>query len=244
MSGPNAGDRPIGRLEGRLLRWLGREAVVSEVKTLSADFRLITLTGEALREVAWQPGQKVQVSVSGMRVARTYTPLDWDSERGTTRLLAWLHGEAPGSAWVRAAKVGDPCPLFGPRRSIDVPHDARELVVFGDETALGLAYALAASRPDRGTTCLFESSDIAQMTVVAARFGLGASHIVPRTADESHLTALQERLSEPAIRSATFVLAGRAPAIQIISRSLKVLGVPTSRLKVKAYWAPGKTGLD
>jgi len=40
------------------------------------------------------------------------------------------------------------------------------------------------------------------------------------------------------------VLTGKAQSIQYVSRALKIAGVGSSRIKAKAYWAPGKTGLD
>jgi hypothetical protein len=43
---------------------------------------------------------------------------------------------------------------------------------------------------------------------------------------------------------ATFVLTGKASTIQRIRQSLKQQAVPTGRILTKAYWAPGKTGLD
>ncbi|CUS43889.1 hypothetical protein MGWOODY_Smn725 [hydrothermal vent metagenome] len=40
------------------------------------------------------------------------------------------------------------------------------------------------------------------------------------------------------------MLTGRAPAIRRIVTVLKAAGVSSSRLRTKAYWAPGKVGLD
>ena len=41
-----------------------------------------------------------------------------------------------------------------------------------------------------------------------------------------------------------FVLTGQAQSIQRISRALKAAGVGSARILAKAYWAPGKAGLD
>ncbi|KGB24904.1 hypothetical protein ApDm4_1195 [Acetobacter pomorum] len=43
---------------------------------------------------------------------------------------------------------------------------------------------------------------------------------------------------------AVFVLTGNASTIQRLRQNLKSRGVPPTRLIAKAYWAPGKTGLD
>jgi NADPH-dependent ferric siderophore reductase len=47
-----------------------------------------------------------------------------------------------------------------------------------------------------------------------------------------------------AAAGASFILTGKATSIQRLQRALKAQGVPRSRLLTKAYWAPGKTGLD
>jgi NADPH-dependent ferric siderophore reductase len=47
-----------------------------------------------------------------------------------------------------------------------------------------------------------------------------------------------------AASGAHFVLTGKASSIQHAGRVLKAVGVASSRVKTKAYWAPGKIGLD
>lgn len=80
-----------------LLKWLMRPARVAAVETLSPHFWLVDLEGEALRDVAWAVGQKVQVAMGTGLTARTYTPMSWDADRGATRILAFSHGDGPGS---------------------------------------------------------------------------------------------------------------------------------------------------
>jgi hypothetical protein len=40
------------------------------------------------------------------------------------------------------------------------------------------------------------------------------------------------------------VLSGKATSIQRLSKQLRQLGISRGRLQTKAYWAPGKAGLD
>ena len=40
------------------------------------------------------------------------------------------------------------------------------------------------------------------------------------------------------------VLSGKASSIQAVTRRLRALGVARRSIHAKAYWAPGKTGLD
>ena len=68
--------------------------------------------------------------------------------------------------------------------------------------------------------------------------------LVERVAGEAHLGAVATQTSSLAAGGAHFVLTGKAQSIQHVSRALKTAGVGSSRIKAKAYWAPGKTGLD
>jgi NADPH-dependent ferric siderophore reductase len=47
-----------------------------------------------------------------------------------------------------------------------------------------------------------------------------------------------------AIRGGSVVLTGRALAVQQLRQHLKTLNIDRSRVMTKAYWAPGKMGLD
>ena len=79
---------------------------------------------------------------------------------------------------------------------------------------------------------------------VLEAIGLGDATLVERVAGEAHLGAVAAEISSRAAAGAHFVLTGKAQSIQHVSRALKTAGVGSSRIKAKAYWAPGKTGLD
>lgn len=115
--------------------------------------------------------------------------------------------------------------------------------MFGDETSFGLASALQESRQADGASYVFEVSDAAEASPVLAAIGLGIAALIARGAEDSHLAAVEAELLRYSA-SAHFVLTGKASSIQRISRALKAAGVATSRMRTKAYWAPGKTGLD
>lgn len=226
-----------------LLRWLMRPARVTCVEVLSEHFRLVDLEGEALSGVAWTVGQKLQISMGTGLTARTYTPMSWDPERGRTRLLAFAHGDGPGSRWAEALREGDVCQFFGPRRSLDLSNLDAPAVLFGDETSFGLAAALSAI-PELRVRCIFEATDIAESRPVLEAIGLGDALVIARVTDDAHLAATAVEVAAHAASGAHFVLTGKARSIQHMSRVLKTEGVGSSRVKAKAYWAPGKVGLD
>lgn len=232
-----------GRVTRTLLGWLMRPAQIVGITTLSPRIRLIDLAGDALRDIDWTAGQKIQMSTGAGLTTRTYTPMAWDAERGTMRLLAFSHGAGPGSRWAADVRQGDMCRFFGPRRSLDLAEVEGSIVLFGDETSFGLGAAL---RDAMGSdaSCVFEVSDAVAARPVLERIGIGDATVIERVTDDAHLAAAADRLSRRAASDACFVLTGKASSIQHIGRALKTRGVGSSRIKAKAYWAAGKTGLD
>lgn len=233
-----------GFVEARLLKWLTRAAVVSSVETLTPHFRLVDLQGEALKDHVWTPGQKTQVQLGGF-VSRTYTPMSWDNDRGATRFLAYLHGDGPASRWAGALKTGDEVLMFGPRGSLDLSSVATPLVLFGDETSFGLAHALAASGAG-DIAFLFEATSIAESETALAALGISNAGLVARKAEDAHMDEVEAVLLQTvaARNPQQFVLTGRSVSIQRLNRALKGRGFTSAQIKSKAYWAPGKTGLD
>ncbi|SDH63939.1 MULTISPECIES: siderophore-interacting protein [unclassified Duganella] len=223
-----------GRIELALQKIFTRSAQVLEVEDVGGSFRLVTLGGDALRDAAWTPGDKIQVMLGGW-VQRTYTPIDWDGELGRMRFLVYLHGDAPGTQWARSLRAGDSCAFFGPRKSIRLAPAASPVILFGDETSLGLGAALSAQAT---TYMLFEAGEHVRAAV--DRLGL------PNAGIESDPRALAAQMAAllQAHPDADIVLTGKAGAIQQMTRLLHQHGTAAKRRQSKAYWAPGKTGLD
>lgn len=239
---PPTMQRRAGRLESALLKLFTREARAVQVEQLGPAFRLVTLGGPALRGVAWTPGDKLQIQLGGW-VQRTYTPVDWDADLGRVRILAYLHGDGPGARWARTLRQGDACLLFGPRKSIRLAWPEEPAVVFGDETSLGLAAALSGQAPPR---MVFEVSALADTTPVIARLGLDRASLCARLDGGEHFNELDAHMAA-ALRAhpgAEIVLSGQAGSIQHMSRLLRQHGAQAGPRHSKAYWAPGKTGMD
>ena len=233
-----------GFFERTVTRLLMRPAKVSAVVDLSPNFRLIDFEGEALRDCKWEPGDKVQIKMDGGLSTRTYTPIEFDQKAGTTRILAYCHDQGPGSRWARSTTPGEERQLFGPRTSLSLAGLPSRTVLFGDETSIGLAIALQRSSA-RGADhrIVIEANDREETAVILDRFGLAAT-LVQREPDESHGDALVAGVMEHVESDNVFILSGHAPSIQKVSRAIKAANIPTRRIRTKAYWAPGKTGID
>jgi len=232
-------------LEAAVQKVFTRRARVVAVEDLNAMFRIITIEGDALRKVDWTPGDKIQIQLGGW-VQRTFTPVAWDAVEGRTRILAYMHGDGPGARWAREARAGDDCVLFGPRKSIDGTKPG-PVVLFGDETSFGLAVALsstiAGSHP---VEMLFEISTLAESQPVIEHLGLGKLHASVRAENDAHLVEVEDQVRAllEAHQPMQFVLTGKSTSIQRIRQWLRQYGVTSSQFQNRAYWAPGKEGLD
>jgi NADPH-dependent ferric siderophore reductase len=233
-----------GRLTKALLRLLMKRATVVAAEWLADRFRLITLEGPALAGVEWTPGQKVQIAMGSIFVPRTYTPIEWNAAAGRTRILGYSHGDGPGSAWLLGLQPGDECDVTGPRSSLDVSRVAGPLAVFGDETSIGLAHALVHQNPARPVSCRFEVGDVERCQAVTARLGLDDAVLFGRPDNDAHLKKMEAGLPVLAEAGTTFVLTGKAQTIQRLRQALKRRAAPAARIVAKAYWSPGKKGLD
>lgn len=231
-----------GLIERAFTRLLMRPAQVTNVEALEADFRLITLQGEALKRCAWSPGDKVQIKLDGGLQTRTYTPIELDARNGSMRILAYCHGDGPGSEWMSNASIGEMRSLFGPRGSLDLQNLASCTVLFGDETSFALAVALQREEP--GLRCVFEVVSPMRARRALDALGIERARLIERRTDDSHLDEAFDSIRRNAETRTSFVVTGRAPAVQRIGRAIKAEGLATGPLRIKPYWAPGRTGLD
>ena len=234
-----------GPLETAVLKLFTRAARVLDVEDIGDAFRIVTLGGDALRDVAWTPGDKIQLQLGGW-TQRTYTPMGWDAESGRTRILAYLHAGGPGAQWARTLRRGDACTVFGPRKSIRLAAPQAPIIVFGDETSLGLAAALADQMSAPTVLGLFEVTRPTDAEAVVHRLQLQGAVLCTRLANDGHFNELETRMSAllQAHPTAHIVLTGQAGAIQRIGKLLKRRDIAAGRRHSKAYWAPGKTGMD
>ena len=223
---------PKGFLAGLMDRILFRHGTVTRVEPLGAHFTRIDVAGPELEGIELTPGDKVQLFVSGE--LRTYTPVKWSASEGTTWFLGYRHGTGtPAATWLSTVKTGDPLALFGPRASVNVTAEAGPLVVAGDETSLALTASLAAHRSD--VSAVLEGGDPEDLASVGRALQVPALTAVPRGDVAAMTAALRTHLEAGAF----VIFTGNAKTIQALQKSL-----PRHRAKTRAYWAPGKRGLD
>jgi ferric-chelate reductase (NADPH) len=233
--------RKPGIIGKALIKLMMRDARVSASEALGSRFRLITLEGEELRNVAWTAGEKIQVSLGSAFTNRTYTPFNWDAAAGTTQILVFAHGDGPGSDWARNLKTGDRCHVFGPRRSLDTGALPDDLTVFGDETSIAIVKALQDARGRGVTRAALEVDSINEVEPVITALALKNTQLIERARHESLIRAVESQAGD---LDGGFVLTGKAQSIHNVRGDLRALGISPRNIMTKAYWAPGKRGLE
>jgi NADPH-dependent ferric siderophore reductase len=225
----------MSSVKGKLLRLgaalLGR-ASVTECAEVGGEFRRITLGGAATRPA---PGTKLQLLLPSDDV-RTYTPIA-SGDNGAMVLLAWKHAGGPGARWASEVVVGSQVHFAGPQRSLDLPKGP--VVIVGDETSVAVAASYAAERPGQ-VHAILEGRSPEALRSAADSVGLRPAHVAARGDVNGLVEAIvSAHASSP---SATVGLTGGSELIVAVRAGLRSRGIRS--IKTKAYWIPGKTGLD
>lgn len=238
---------PIQQLvTSTVTRMLFRSSVVSKAIPLSGHFRLIEIEGNRLKDVAWTPGQKVQIHLGNL-VCRTYTPIEWDPTKGRMSFVAFLHGHGPGSDWAASLAEGEACQILGPRSSLDLAQPKRETIFFGDETSIGAAVAHQRRSQDATQNkYVFEVSSLPESQEVVRRLKLQQAKLIVKAQSGEHLSEVEQEIATAARMTprSQWIFTGNAQSIQNIRRSLRNRPLASHQLSTKAYWAHGKKGLD
>jgi len=135
-------------------------------------------------------------------------------------------------------------------------------IFFGDETSMAAAYALqSCARADARHRYVLEVTSAADAKRVVDSLGLRDVTLYQRTAEGEHLDGVVRKLMQSTGRDfegscdsdktdksggrvAQWIFTGQAQSIQRVQKGLRELGVEVRRSKVRAYWSPGKTGMD
>lgn len=229
----------IKKALSKLIQPMLREARVERVTDVAKRFRRIDLEGDALRGPRCAAGDKLQVMVDGD--FRTYTPFAFDGAAGRLSLLAFLHESGPGARWAGAVEAGARVHVFGPRGSVPLAELPSPVVLVGDETSIAVGRAL--DELGKGGAVVFEVEDVDAARAAAEAIGLGGARFVARFDGEGHVETLWSAVKDALKPTGSLVLTGKAQTIQSL-RSLSRRDATGLTQKNKAYWAPGKRGLD
>jgi NADPH-dependent ferric siderophore reductase len=223
-----------------------KELAVDDIRDVAPHFRRLRVSAPWLRTTTVAAGDKLQIMIleSG---PRTYTPFSHDASAGTIELLAYVHGDTPGAAWVRDLRTGARFRAFGPRGSLALSSLNGPVVLFGDETSFAIAVALQQVRgANDALSFVFECSAPEEAERVLSDLGLSQHSVIARQPARAHLNAVESEIRAALAQhpNAHLVLTGHAQMIQAIRAAFKSQPAAYTDQKVKAYWADGKRGLD
>jgi ferric-chelate reductase (NADPH) len=238
MTGVVEGRKP-GAAQRLMVRLMMQKAEVLANEAVSDQFRVIRLGGGSLTGTKWRPGDKIQVNQGGFFSARSYTPFSWNAEAGTCELLVWAAGQGPGADWATRVRPGEACDFF-PLNPGVMAEAAERIALFGDETSIATAAALAGHHGE--LHAIIECAGPAACGEVLK--GLSVRHDVFRRAPaDAHLDAVLVSLATASPAFDRVILTGKAGSIQTVYRSLRMAPL-AAKVVAKPYWAAGKTGLS
>lgn len=233
----------------KLPKWLGdtmevmfrsylHEITVAAAWSPAPNLRVVRFSGD-LHKAGFTAGDVMRFRVTETEF-RHYTISHFHREEGMFEVYFYLHGKGPGSQWAAALQPGDTMKALGPAGHLHFQPGSLFHVVFGDETAVGLAKAIQEAALQRSQECasLIEMSERWELDeeTVPADPEAPARHAIIRlnTWLEVYRAALPET---------TFYLAGRAKSIQAVRDHLRGRGISKSRIITEPYWSEGKRGL-
>ena len=218
-----------GRIVRLLSGWVLERGAVVSVQGVG-NFQRLLLRCDV---PAFSAGKKVQLLLPSDDV-RTFTPIP--SPEGLL-LLGWKHGSGPAARWLADVRAGDELPFLGPQRSLEL--DAGPVVVVGDETSVAVAATFAAERPGQ-VHAIFQADAASDVRDAAASVGLREVVVVARGDTAATLEAVTRPLST--FPNACVALTGGSELVAGVRNALRNSGV--RNIKTKAYWIPGRAGLD
>lgn len=223
----------MSSIKGKLVRLFSHvaleRATVVSAEPIGGFQRLLLRTNVR----AIPAGTKVQLLLPSDDV-RTYSPI---ASPDGMLLLGWLHASGPGARWMANAQPGDVLPFVGPQRSLQL--DAGPVVLVGDETSVAVAASFAVERPGQAYA-IIQSQGLGDVREAATSVGLSQIDVLKRGDTAATVEAVKARLAQTP--NAAVALTGGSELIVAVRDALRRAGV--RNLKSKAYWIPGRTGLD
>ena len=227
--------RRVERVRHELKR---RQITVTQVETLTPNFRRITFSDDSLSDfVSASFDDHIKVFVDDAR--RDYTPRRFDNATRELVIEFALHGEGPAAEWAAHAAPGQVLDIGGPKGSMIVPLDYDWHLLVGDETAFpAVARRLEELPAGARAVVILQAADAADRRV----FDSPAHVELTWVETDAQLLAAVRALALPAGDGYAWC-AGEASCMAALRRELvDVKGHPREAIRAAAYWKRGATG--
>ncbi|WP_296666700.1 siderophore-interacting protein [Demequina sp.] len=223
-------------------------ATVASIERMSP--RMVRLSLALDQPAAWTstgcPDEFVHVEVAADavepdgRASRHYTVSGLTV--GGFRLEAFLHGDGPGAAWARDARVGDRVRVSAPKAYYRVPDDARARILCGDATALpAIARILAEAGAGERFRVIVELPDLQDVRALPSAADVSVEW---RVGGNGHgASVLRDALVEvavaelqPGARSYVWVACESVHSRRIRQLLRREFALPVSHYRIVGYW--------
>jgi len=149
-----------------LAKQLMQQATITAVQRIAAHAYRLTLTGPALADWEYQPGQTLNVffglSAAGDAASlrkRTYSVWDYDAATASLELAVCTFSDGPGAQWAARCHPGDTVHFYGPGGKFMLDSSAAAYAFLGDISCLAHFYSLRRQVP----------TDVPVVSVIHAR---------------------------------------------------------------------------
>lgn len=230
----------LERIRKALRIFSPRLCKVSRTERIGTSLQRVRFEGEALKGLMpISPGQQISVLAEGVWPAggRNYSISDFAPDGSWVEVIAHLHGRGPGARSFANFAIGDSTQIWGPGGGFTFPNDGLSRVYVGDESAIGTFYSMLSHEPSSRAFCAVDSAEMASAVEAlqphfrcAIRI-LTSTHALER--DDVLLDALHDVLPQENRR---FILAGRTRTLHRLRTEILRIGVPSSRISVRAFW--------
>lgn len=215
---------------------------ISSIERLSPSLKRIQFKGD-FSKINFPVGAYIDFRVNATD-ARRYTVSHVDIENGILDLIVHLHGRGSGSQFMDSLKEGDVIDLNRPRSERNYyAKSAQRLLIFGDETSLGLACAFLPKLKQSGHHFLYYLELDDENWQVPEQLGLENFLVFPKDGSFQNEEWLNQLpiFQQPEWNEAHYVLTGNVRSAQAFKKAIK--HKTNGKIFLHGYWLEGKKGL-
>ena len=228
------------------------KATISYKTQLNPTTYHIQLHGEALKKANYIPGYFVRIFVGRDKELafkdnlRSYSAWKLNKLNGTLELAICVHGNGPGSDWVKSCKVGDEVSFSWKKSNLIVDDSAENYVFIGDSSALGHLYEVHRNLKQgaKVRSIIYDENEANLFDDLGGTQPFDFHRFTTEEASTSILNALPGVLADLSANTIVYVGGDSRVCVSLSNHFRKELKWDSRRIKTKPFWNPLKSGLE
>lgn len=219
-----------------------RRVKVVDTEYINPQLKKIRFQGD-FRKLDFKLGYSILFRVNSTET-RHYTTSFADTEQGVMELIAHLHGDAPGSNYMKQLKPGDEIKMAVPAGQEHYDPNVKKQLVFGDETSLSLMVDFLPVLQQNGHQFQFYIELDEENKAIPKILGLENYTVFSK----QDVFRSKEKIRELSLfkndewQNANVILTGNITSLQNFREILKDKR-HQRKIFVKGFWLEGKKGL-